>query len=103
VQAEAAWALGDVRRANEFFRAAVQADEKAVRPRVRWGRLYLQTHQYSDAADLFREALEIDADDVQARLSMARLLSDQFDGDARTIVGEVIEWGNDATAFRPMP
>ncbi len=95
VQAEAAWALGDVRRANEFFRAAVQADENAVRPRVRWGRLYLQTHQYSDAADLFREALEIDADDVQARLSMARLLSDQFDGDARTIVGEVIDKGNE--------
>jgi cellulose synthase operon protein C len=91
VQAEAAWALGDVRRANELFRATVQADEKALRPRVRWGRLYLQTHQYADAADLFREALEIDGDDVQARLGMARLLSDQFDGDARTIVGEVIE------------
>jgi tetratricopeptide (TPR) repeat protein len=91
VWAEAAWALGDVRQANDFFKAAVQADEKAIRARVRWGRLYLETHQYSDAADLFREALEIDGDDVQARLGMARLLSDQFDGDARTVVNEVIE------------
>ncbi|MEJ1965200.1 MAG: tetratricopeptide repeat protein [Gammaproteobacteria bacterium] len=91
VQAEAAWALGDVRSANELFKQAVQADDKAVRPRVRWGQLYLETHQNNDAADLFREALEIDGDDVQARLAMARLLSDQFDGDARPIVTEVIE------------
>jgi tetratricopeptide (TPR) repeat protein len=89
-QAEAAWALGDVRQANELFRAAVQADEKAVRPRARWGRLYLETHQYGDAADLFREALEIDGSDAQATLGMARLLSEQFDGEARKVVGEVI-------------
>jgi len=91
VQAEAAWALSDVKRANELFRATVQADDKAVRARVRWGHLYLETHQFSDAADLFREALEIDDKDLQARLSMARLLSDQFDGDARNIVGEIID------------
>src|SRR6185369_3882119 len=30
-QAEAAWALGDVRQANELFRAALQGDDKAVR------------------------------------------------------------------------
>jgi len=91
IQAEAAWALGDVKRANELFRATVQADEKAVRPRVRWGHLYLETHQFSDAADLFREALEIDEDDIHARLSMGRLLADQFDGDARKLVGDIID------------
>jgi cellulose synthase operon protein C len=94
-QAEAAWALGDVRQANEFFRAALQADEKAVRPRARMGRLYLETHQYGESADLFREALEIDKDDPQAVLGMARLLSDQFDGDARKVVSEIIEKNND--------
>jgi tetratricopeptide (TPR) repeat protein len=91
VQAEAAWALGDVRHANELFREAVRADERAVRPRVRWGRLYLATHQYADAAGLFREALAIDADDVYARLGMARLLSERFDGDARTLVNQLLE------------
>jgi tetratricopeptide (TPR) repeat protein len=95
VQAEAAWAMGDVRHANELFKVAVQADAKAVRPRVRWGQLYLETHQNTDAADLFREALEIDGDDVQARLAMAQLLSDQFDGDARPIVSEIIEKNNE--------
>jgi len=94
-QAEAAWALGDVRQANEYFRAALQADEKAVRPRARMGRLYLETHQYGEAADLFREALEIDQNDAQATLGMARLLSDQFDGDARKVVAEVIQESNE--------
>lgn len=91
VQAEAAWATGDVRRANELFREVVRADEKAVRPRVRWGRLYLSTHQFSDAVALFREALEIDPQDVQAQLGMARLLSERFEGDARSIVSEVLK------------
>jgi tetratricopeptide (TPR) repeat protein len=95
VQAEAAWALGDVRQANEFFRAVVEADDKAVRPRVRWGRLYLATHQYGDASGLFREALEINANDVYARLGVARLMSETFDGDARGIVQQVIDKGAD--------
>jgi tetratricopeptide (TPR) repeat protein len=95
VQAEAAWALSDVRRANELFRAAVQADDKAVRARVRWGLLYVDTHQYSDAGDLFQEALKIDKDDLQARLATARLLAEQFDGDARPIVAEAIEKSNE--------
>ncbi|MEJ0040473.1 MAG: hypothetical protein WDO68_31365 [Gammaproteobacteria bacterium] len=62
-QAEAAWAIGDVKRANELFRAAVQADDQAVRSRVRWGLLYLDTHQFSDAGDLFKEAIKTDPDD----------------------------------------
>ena len=90
-QAEAAWALGDVRHANELFRAAVQADSKTIRTRVRWGLLYLDTHQYSDATDLFKEAFKIAPDDVQARIAMSRLLAEQFDGDARSIITEVIE------------
>jgi tetratricopeptide (TPR) repeat protein len=95
VQAEAAWATGDVRRANDLFRAAIQADEKAVRGRVRWGRLYLATHQYADAAALFREALGIDADNVHARLSVAYLMSQTFEGDARGIVSQVLDKGGD--------
>src|SRR5262245_24334005 len=76
VQAESAWALGDVNRANDLFRVIVRDDDKAVRPRVRWGRLYLATHQYADAAGLFREALEIDGKNVPARIGMARVLAD---------------------------
>ncbi len=62
---------------------------------MRWGLLYLDTHQYSDAGDLFQEALKIDKDDVQARLAMSRLMAEQFDGDARPIVTEIIDKSND--------
>jgi cellulose synthase operon protein C len=95
VHAEAAWALGDVRRANDIFKEAIGANDKAVRGRVRWGRLYLDTHQYGDASKLFREALEIDADDVYARLSVAHLMSETFEGDARALVANVLEKGKD--------
>ena len=95
INAEAAWALDDVRRANDLFREALAADEKEVRGRVRWGRLYLATHQYAEASDLFREALQIDADDVYARLSVAHLMSETFDGDARALVKTVLDKGGD--------
>src|SRR5262245_57772259 len=39
-RAESAWALGDVKRANELFRDVVRTDDKSVRGRERWGRLY---------------------------------------------------------------
>ncbi len=91
IRAEAAWGIGDVRRANEFFRAAVRADEHATRPRTRWGRLYLETHQYSDASGLFREALQIDGEDPDAKLGMARLLAEQFEGQARLQVVQLLE------------
>jgi tetratricopeptide (TPR) repeat protein len=95
VQAEAAWATNDVRRANDLFRSAIQPDDKQVRPRVRWGRLYLATHQYADASGLIREALEINADDVYARLSAAKLMLETFNGDARPIVSQIIDKGGD--------
>ena len=43
-RAEAWWALGDLKRANEVFRAAIEADPKNPELRVRWGYLYLLTH-----------------------------------------------------------
>ena len=58
VRAEAAWALGDLRNANDFFREAVAAEPRAALPRVRWGRMFLAAGQYMDAERLFAEALE---------------------------------------------
>jgi tetratricopeptide (TPR) repeat protein len=82
-RAEAAFALGDVRSANDLFRAAVAADGSATLPRVRWGRLFISTQQYGDAVKLFQEALEIDKKDVGARLAMARVAVERFDGDIK--------------------
>ncbi len=81
VKAEAAFALGDLRSANDLFRAAVAADPKSTLARVRWGRMYSAAGQYGDAVQLFREALEIDENDIGARVAMARVSVERFDGD----------------------
>jgi tetratricopeptide (TPR) repeat protein len=91
VRAEAAWGAGDVRRANELFREAVRLDERNVYARSRWGRLYLTTHQFSDASALFQQALEIDKEDRHARLGITALLARQFEGNARKLVGELLQ------------
>jgi cellulose synthase operon protein C len=90
-QAEAAWALGDIERANQIFRDTVQANERAVQPRVRWARLFLQTHQYSDAADLFREALQMFPGDAQATLGLASVYAERFQGEARPLIHDVLK------------
>jgi len=91
VEAEAAWALGDVKRANELFRASVQNNDRAVQPRVRWARLFLQTHQFSDAAQLFTEALKIVPDDVHAKLGLATVYAQRFEGQARPLIEEALK------------
>lgn len=94
-KAEAAWRLNDVRRANELFREIVQANPKAVHERIRWGYLFVQTHQYAQAADLFREALQIAPDDAYATLGLARVLADRFEGGARPLVEGVVKEHDD--------
>jgi tetratricopeptide (TPR) repeat protein len=91
VRAEAAWGSGDIRRANELFRDASKANERSARVRERWGRLYLFTHQYADAASLFREATQLDQRDEFAQLGLARLFMERFDGQARTLVEQLLK------------
>lgn len=95
VQAEAAWALGDIQRANEIFRDSVQNNDRAVQPRVRWARLFLQTHQYSDAAELFSEALRVFPNDVHAKLGLAGVFAERFEGQARPLVDEALKQDGD--------
>lgn len=95
-RAESAWRVHDVRRANELYREAIRAEPKAVYERVRWGHLYIQTHQHAQAVGLFREALEIEPDDVHAKLGLARVFADRFEGGARPLVEEVLKRDDDA-------
>ena len=95
VEAEAAWALGDIQRANQVFRDTVQNNERAVQPRVRWARLYLQTHQYSDAAELFGEALRNFPNDVHAKLGLAGVFAERFEGQARPLIEEALQQDGD--------
>lgn len=91
VKAESAWRLHDVRRANELFRDSVRVDPNAVYERIRWGHLYVQTHQYAQAVELFKEALDLAPDDVHAKLGLARVLADRFEGGAKPLVEEALE------------
>ncbi len=95
VKAEAAWRMNDVRRANDLFREVVRNQPKAVYERVRWGQLFVQTHQHAQAVDLFREALEIAPNDVFAKLGLARVFADRFEGGARPLVEEVLAQDED--------
>jgi tetratricopeptide (TPR) repeat protein len=90
-QAEAAWALGDIQRANSLFREAANANERSSQPRVRWGRLFLYTHQHAEALELFKEALQRSQSDVYAKLGMAHVFAERFEGQARTLVEEVLK------------
>jgi tetratricopeptide (TPR) repeat protein len=95
VQAEAAWAVGDIQRANQIFRDTVQNNERAVQPRVRWARLFLQTHQYSDAVELFGEALKVFPNDVHAKLGLASVYAERFEGQARPLVEDALKQDGD--------
>ena len=89
VAAEAAWALGNTRQANELFRRAVQAQPRNPHVRARWGRLFLSTHQPSSAAPLFREALLIDPDLTHAKTGLAAALLSQPGAEARKLLNEI--------------
>ena len=90
LRAEAAWALGDIRLANSLFRNAVQASPGEAALRVRWGELFLATYQVADAEVLFGEALAIDADNVAAKLGLARVALGRFEARAIGIVDNVL-------------
>jgi tetratricopeptide (TPR) repeat protein len=53
--------------------------------------LFLQTHQYNDAAETFREALKLFPNDVYAKIGLARVLAERFDGDAGPMLEEVLK------------
>ena len=90
-RAEAAWRTGDLQRANRFFRDAVRSNQRLIHARVRWARLYLSTHQYADAQKLLREALELSPNDVYGRLALAQVYADRFDGQAQTLIDELLK------------
>ncbi len=96
LRALAMWAMGDLSAANTLFRQYVRLNPDAIAPRVSWGRLFLETHQYDDALKLFREALNVDAAEMQAaalqaKLGMAQIFAQRFEGQARAIVLDVLQ------------
>jgi len=84
VRAEAAWALGDLQRANRLFREAVRAVPDAAGIRVRWGDLFAASHHDQEAMNIYAEALELDERNAFAMLGAARVLTGAFDDAADT-------------------
>jgi len=91
VRAEAAWRKGDLTAANAYFRTAVELAPESPRARTRWGRLFLTTHQNSEAIKLFQEALELDGEYIPAKMGLASVAAGRFEDRARALVGEVLE------------
>ncbi|MGC3981805.1 MAG: tetratricopeptide repeat protein [Steroidobacteraceae bacterium] len=89
-RAEVAWALGDVKSANDLFSAAIkQRSTPAVL--TRWGELYAETHQNSEALKLFKEALQADANYAFAKVGAGSVLVDQFATQAGEYLQPVVE------------
>ena len=88
-QADAAAALGDIRQANSLYRElAANSSDPSIK--THWGRLYLQTHQVSDAEALFREALLYDETWLPAKLGLAQSIAVGFEGRARQMLESII-------------
>ncbi|MEM9531783.1 MAG: tetratricopeptide repeat protein [Pseudomonadota bacterium] len=81
-RAELAWALGDVKAANRWFRDAAAAAPESAAVRTRWGWLFVVTHQGSEAQALFTEALALDPDYAYAKLGLASVFAGSFSGEA---------------------
>lgn len=82
--------LGNVNAANDWYRRALEKrpDDPAVR--VAWGDLFRAAHQDGDAEALYREALDLDGSYVPARLALATLYADRFEGTARTLLAGLL-------------
>ena len=90
IQADAARASGDVRAANGFFQTALKAYPEDAVVRVRWGELFIATHQNNEAVKLFQEALELDKDYAPAKLGLARVAAGGYEEQALQWAGEVL-------------
>jgi len=96
LQADAAAALGDVQTANRLYRDLASIDTNPV-IKTHWARLYLETHQISDAEALFREALLYDETYLPAQLGLAQALSAGFEGRARELLTNITSNNADQT------
>src|ERR1700724_837841 len=88
LRAEGLWALERYQDANEQFKALVKQEPKNALYRVRWGYLFLERFNTNEAANLFNEALEIDKDNAQAYLGLARVSAEGFGGKAGDLAGK---------------
>lgn len=78
-KAEAAWALNNLKQANEWFRTAMQEAPDDYDTKVRWGDLFAASHQNGEAMNIYREVLDEEATNAFALLGAANVLVDSFE------------------------
>ncbi len=94
LRAEGYWGLARYDDANNEFRAAVAQSDRNAMYRVRWGRLFHERFNNTDADALFKEALDRDPKNAQAYLGMALVSADGFDEKA-------VDWATKAIELDP--
>jgi tetratricopeptide (TPR) repeat protein len=82
LRAEGLWATGQYDDAKAPFEALLKQEPKNALYRVRYGQLFLERFNPNEAGNLFNEALEIDKDNAQAYLGLARVAAEGFSGKA---------------------
>ncbi len=91
IRAEAAWALGDLKLANQLFQRAMTVSPTDAAAKVRWGDLFAASHQNAEAMDIYREVLAEESANAFALLGAARVLVDRFEDAANSYLQPLIE------------
>jgi cellulose synthase operon protein C len=91
LRAEGYWGTEMYQEANNQFRIAVAQSPANALYRVRWGRLMHERFNNTDAANLFKEALEKDPKNAQAYYGLALVSADGFDSKALLYIGKALE------------
>jgi len=90
-RAEAAWALGDLKLANQLFQQAMTDSTANAAAKVRWGDLFAASHQNAEAMNIYREVLAEETGNAFALLGAARVLVDRFEDAANSYLQPLIE------------
>lgn len=90
-QAETLWKQGRFFEANNVFRELVAKNPDSAEDRIRWGRLYIDYGQPSDAKGLFEEALKIKPRDPAALVGLALCANAEYSGEAATIARQALD------------
>jgi len=90
-RAEGFWGLEEWEQAKQQFELALKQPKSPASWRVRYGMLFHERFNNTDAAKLYEEALQMDPSNAEAYVGLAILSADGFDGKAAEYLTKAIE------------